>query len=161
MNQQPIPCHFFGIIHPKHTDMNHWVNFVLANGEVEKWSFTKNNRNAIPKVGERIAVICTDKIKHTVSVGGAEHTKTFPKDCVYAIVEVVTPMQQHQEQLEYIVSDNIDRKARHSNNYDVGVRLVENLWGNTQRGEDSYDYYMNGRKRSELAGPRQATFKRL
>ncbi len=161
MDRQPIHCDFFGIINPKYTDMNHWINFVLANGETEKWSFTKNNDNAIPQVGERIAVISTDNIKHTVCVAGAEHTKTFRKDCVYAIVEVVTPIQKHQEKLKPIVSDDMDRKARHAKNDHVGVRLVENLWGNTQRGKEWYAFYMNGRKRSQLEGPRQATFKKL
>ena len=71
-------------------------------------------------------------------------------------------MQKHEEQLEPIVSDDMDRKARHAKNYHVGVRLVENLWGNTQQGRERYSLYMRDRnKRSQLEGPRQATFKRL
>jgi len=155
-------CDFVGIINPKFTDMNQWINFVLANADSDKWSFTKNNNNAIPQVSNRIAVISTDSITINVTDKyGAMHSKKLPKDCVYAIVEVVSSCEKHVQNLNLILSDDDHRSARNKNNYHVGIRIVENLWGNTQRGKQYYRHIMNGRKRSDLDGPRQSTFKRL
>ena len=55
----------------------------------------------------------------------------------------------------------MDRTSRQSKNYNIGVVLVENLWGDTQRGKQLYHIYMHNRRRSDLEGPRQGTFKRL
>ena len=77
-DQQPI-CDFVGIINPKYTDMNNWINFVLDMGKTDKWSFTKNNNNSIPQVGDFIAVISTCNIKHTINVNGSEQKKHFLK----------------------------------------------------------------------------------
>ena len=143
---------YVGLIHPEHTDLNTWLNHVLRDDHTDKWGYTFKGIH--PLFNQRIAVILTEK----------DRQNNLPKDCVYAIVEVVS-QEPTQNDVDFapISSDTQQRIARTGQKrcWNIQVKMVRNLYLDRNEGIQLYTEIMNGRSRGDLPGPRQSTFKRV